>query len=153
VTELIVIIVVVVVLAALLVWWWTARRRTAPGRVLDHQPDSSWDDRPRPGEIWIADVPFQDRRGSKVRPCLVIRVHPSYVDVLKITSQDKSSRADHVEIETRSWDPEATHNSFLDTSAPIRVGDMSLERCVGRLHDKAALSRVKRQHALGWVGR
>ncbi|MFF4892123.1 type II toxin-antitoxin system PemK/MazF family toxin [Micromonospora chersina] len=74
---------------------------------------------PRPGEIWWADVPYADGTGSKVRPCLVLRIDGRDADVLKITSQDKSDRDDHVPIPTRSWDPNADHDSFLDISEPI----------------------------------
>ncbi|PSK62572.1 hypothetical protein B0E53_05521 [Micromonospora sp. MH33] len=74
---------------------------------------------PRPGEIWWADVPYADGTGSKVRPCLVLRVDGRDADVLKITSQDKSDRDDHVPIPTRNWDPTADHDSFLDISEPI----------------------------------
>ncbi|MGV9806579.1 type II toxin-antitoxin system PemK/MazF family toxin [Micromonospora chersina] len=74
---------------------------------------------PRAGEIWWADVPYADGTGSKVRPCLVLRVDGRDADVLKITSQDKSDRDDHVPIPTRSWDPNAEHDSFLDISEPI----------------------------------
>ncbi|MEU9823926.1 type II toxin-antitoxin system PemK/MazF family toxin [Micromonospora chersina] len=76
---------------------------------------------PRAGEIWWADVPYADGTGSKVRPCLVLRVDGRDADVLKITSQDKSDRDDHVPIPTRSWDPNADHDSFLDVSEPIRL--------------------------------
>ncbi|MEU0153662.1 type II toxin-antitoxin system PemK/MazF family toxin [Micromonospora fulviviridis] len=74
---------------------------------------------PRPGEIWWADVPYADGTGSKVRPCLVLRVDGRDADVLKITSKDKSDRDDHVPIPTRSWDPNADHDSFLNISEPI----------------------------------
>ncbi|WNM40728.1 type II toxin-antitoxin system PemK/MazF family toxin [Micromonospora halotolerans] len=76
---------------------------------------------PRPGEIWWADVPYADGTGSKVRPCLVLRLDGRDADVLKITSQDKSGRDDHLPIPTRSWDPNADHDSFLDISEPIPV--------------------------------
>lgn len=47
---------------------------------------------PVPGEIWWADVPFQDLRDSKDRPCLVVAVNSHGADVLSITSQNQSSR-------------------------------------------------------------
>ncbi|MEU4665280.1 MULTISPECIES: type II toxin-antitoxin system PemK/MazF family toxin [Micromonospora] len=78
-------------------------------------------DEPRPGEIWWADVPYADGTGSKVRPCLVLRVDGGDAEVLKITSQDKSDRDDHLPIPTRSWDPDADHDSYLDISEPIPV--------------------------------
>ncbi|MFJ8832755.1 type II toxin-antitoxin system PemK/MazF family toxin [Micromonospora aurantiaca] len=76
---------------------------------------------PRPGEIWWADVPYADGTGSKVRPCLVLRVDGRDAEVLKITSQDKSDRDDHLPIPTRDWDPGADHDSYLDVSEPIPV--------------------------------
>ncbi|MET7469291.1 type II toxin-antitoxin system PemK/MazF family toxin [Micromonospora sp. NPDC005257] len=78
-------------------------------------------DEPRPGEIWWADVPYADGTGSKVRPCLVLRVDGQDAEVLKITSQDKSDRDDHLPIPTRDWDPDADHDSYLDVSEPIPV--------------------------------
>ncbi|WP_246248303.1 carotenoid biosynthesis protein [Micromonospora maritima] len=51
----------------------------------------------------------------------VDRVDGRDADVLKITSQDKSDRDDHLPIPTRSWDPGADHDSFLDVSEPIPV--------------------------------
>ncbi|MFC3504928.1 type II toxin-antitoxin system PemK/MazF family toxin [Micromonospora krabiensis] len=91
---------------------------TAPRpRTADDVPAGS----PQPGEIWWADVPYADGSGSKVRPCLVLRAGGRGADVLKITSQDKSGRDDHVPIPTRDWDPGAEHDSYLDLSEPIRV--------------------------------
>ncbi|NES28622.1 type II toxin-antitoxin system PemK/MazF family toxin [Micromonospora terminaliae] len=94
-------------------------RTGAPPRPRDaaRAPASA----PRPGEIWWADVPYADGTGSKVRPCLVLRVDGRDADVLKITSQDKSNRDDHLPIPTRSWDPDADHDSYLDISEPIPV--------------------------------
>jgi hypothetical protein len=66
-------------------------------------------------------VPYEDGTGSKVRPCLVLRTGRYGADVLKITSQDKSNRTDHVRIPTRAWDPGADHDSYLDLTDPIRV--------------------------------
>jgi PemK-like, MazF-like toxin of type II toxin-antitoxin system len=77
--------------------------------------------RPRPGEIWWADVPYEDGTGSKVRPCLVLRTGRYGAEVLKITSQDKGNRTDHVRIPTQAWDPGADHDSYLDLTDPIPV--------------------------------
>ncbi|MCI4064652.1 type II toxin-antitoxin system PemK/MazF family toxin [Micromonospora sp. R77] len=92
-------------------------QRPAPARGADRRPAGA----PQPGEIWWADVPYADGTGSKVRPCLVLRADGRGADVLKITSQDKSDRDDHVRIPTRSWDADADHDSFLDVSEPIHV--------------------------------
>jgi PemK-like, MazF-like toxin of type II toxin-antitoxin system len=128
-------------------------RRRSTGtkpRLLDGPPDSSWLSRPRPQEIWFADVPFQDGTGAKVRPCLVLRVHRSSVDVLKITSQDKRNRWDHLEIETSSWDPKATHNSFVDFSSALTVTDHDFVRRAGTVDDPT-WRQITRRHAAGWT--
>jgi len=132
-------------LAAFLYWRW--REATI---VLPKAPDRSWRRRPSPGQIWWADVPFDDFRGSKVRPCLVIRTHQHYVEVLKITSQDKSHRWDHVEIETASWDRQARYNSFLDLSSPRRLWDDAFKRRAG-VCDPGTWQEVLDRHNTGWV--
>ncbi|MFF0654142.1 type II toxin-antitoxin system PemK/MazF family toxin [Micromonospora tulbaghiae] len=93
-------------------------RAGAPPRPRGGRTDRG---EPRPGEIWWADVPYADGTGSKVRPCLVLRVDGRDAEVLKITSQDKSGRDDHLPIPTRDWDPDAGHDSYLDVSEPIPV--------------------------------
>ncbi|GIG64999.1 hypothetical protein Pen01_12940 [Phytomonospora endophytica] len=102
---------------------------------------------PAPGEIWWADVPFEDGTGSKVRPCLVLRADGRGAAVLKITSQDQSHRRDHVEIATRHWDPKARHNSHLDLTDPIRVSRGSFTKRAGRL-DAGTWSKVRRLHRI-----
>ncbi|MBB2923010.1 type II toxin-antitoxin system PemK/MazF family toxin [Cellulomonas cellasea] len=52
----------------------------------------------RPGEVWFARVPFEDGSGAKDRPVLVLSVGPRTCGVARITSQDKSTRADHVRV-------------------------------------------------------
>jgi hypothetical protein len=87
--------------------------------------------RPCRGDLWWADVPFSDNTGAKVRPCLVLRRRRDGVLVLKITSQDKSHRRDHVVIPTRSWDPRATHDSYLNLGEPILVRGTAFKRRAG----------------------
>lgn len=113
-------------------------------------PDASWRDRPQPGEIWWADVPFHGEPGSKVRPCLVLRTYKARVDVLKITSQDRSDRRDHIEIPTRTWDSHAKHNSYLDLSDPYKVRATSFERKAGKIDDKT-WRLVRMTHNTGFV--
>ncbi|WP_446218919.1 type II toxin-antitoxin system PemK/MazF family toxin [Micromonospora sp. IBHARD004] len=131
-----------IVLAVAAGWLWSEWRRRAAGgaepsrggttapprpRGADRRPATA----PRPGEIWWADVPYADGTGSKVRPCLVLRADDRGADVLKITSQDKSDRDDHVRIPTRSWDADADHDSFLDVSEPIRIPATAFEDRAG----------------------
>ena len=54
--------------------------------------------RPRPGEVWFAQVPFEDRPGSKDRPVLVLSVDGAAYEVARFTSQDRSARRDHVRV-------------------------------------------------------
>jgi PemK-like, MazF-like toxin of type II toxin-antitoxin system len=111
--------------------------RTGAGRggVLPHPADDAAETTttPRPGEIWWADVPYEDGPGHKVRPCVVLRTYRGGAEVLKITSQDQSQRQDHVEIPTRTWDPDADHNSFLDLTGPLRVPFTSFDDRTGSL--------------------
>jgi mRNA-degrading endonuclease toxin of MazEF toxin-antitoxin module len=117
-------------LAGLVVW---SLRRRATG--------------PRRGEIWWADVPYTDGSGSKVRPCLVLVRHWRGIVVLKITSQDKSRRRDHITIPTRSWDPHAQHDSYLNLGEPIVVRSRAFRRRAGAC-DPAVLSRIGQHRGL-----
>lgn len=47
---------------------------------------------PQVGKVWWADVPFEDRSGSKDRPCLVVETHGLRAVVLYVTSTDKTGR-------------------------------------------------------------
>ena len=108
---------------------WLLRRRARAGR-------------PSSGDIWWADVPYARGRGSKLRPCLVVRRRRDGIVVLKITSQDKSHRRDHIRIPTRRWDPRADHDSYLNLGEPIVVRRAAFRRRAG-----AADRTVRRQIA------
>ncbi|MEU4527996.1 type II toxin-antitoxin system PemK/MazF family toxin [Micromonospora ureilytica] len=110
------------------------RRPTAPKPRGTDRPSAKprSRDTPQPGEIWWADVPYADGSGSKVRPCLVLRADSRGADVLKITSQDKSDRDDHVRIPTRDWDPGAEHDSYLSLTEPIRLSSAAFADHAGR---------------------
>ena len=69
---------------------------------------------PKPGEMWWADVPFEDVSGSKERPVLVFGVLDDHMEVLKSTSQDRLDRSDHIALPVAGWDPRARHDSCLD---------------------------------------
>jgi hypothetical protein len=118
-------------------------------KLRETPPDESWRQRPQPGEIWWAEVPFDDGTGSKVRPCLVLRTFKTRVEVLKITSQDQRTRHDHIEIPTRTWDPKADHNSFLDLTDPYRLRDSAFERRAGVI-DARIWAKVQRVHPTGF---
>lgn len=87
--------------------------------------------RPTAGDIWWATVPYARGRGAKLRPCLVLLNHRNGIVVLKITSQDKSHRRDHVLIPTRGWDKRAGHDSYLNMGEPILVRPTAFQRRAG----------------------
>jgi PemK-like, MazF-like toxin of type II toxin-antitoxin system len=99
----------------------------------------------RPGEIWWADVPYEDGTGSKVRPCLILKPRWNGYDVLKITSQDQSRRHDYIRIPTRHWDRNAEKDSYLDLSDPIRV--RVLDNKAGVL-DSPTWRKVRKLHGI-----
>lgn len=98
---------------------------------------------PRRGDIWWADVPFADGTGAKLRPCLVVRWRWRGIEVLKITSQDKSRRRDHVPIPTRGWDARARRDSYLNLGEPIVVRRRAFRRRAGTA-DPATLRLIAR---------
>ncbi|MFD3376258.1 MULTISPECIES: type II toxin-antitoxin system PemK/MazF family toxin [unclassified Streptomyces] len=73
-------------------------RGRKPGRLPDRPPGrprglrSSRTSRPRPAEIWWANVPFEDGPGAKDRPCLVLSVRGRTAVVAKITSKNHDER-------------------------------------------------------------
>lgn len=96
---------------------------------------------PRRDEIWWAEVPFADGTGAKLRPCLVTRTTWRGALVLKITSQDKRTRRDHIPIPTKAWDPRARHDSYLNLAEPILVRRAAFKRRAGTA-DRTTLSRI-----------
>ncbi|MFI5927370.1 type II toxin-antitoxin system PemK/MazF family toxin [Micromonospora sp. NPDC051543] len=103
-----------------------------PGSTPRSRDTDRATDAPAAGEIWWADVPYADGSGSKIRPCLVLRADSRGADVLKITSQDKSDRDDHVRIPTRDWDPGAEHDSYLSLTEPVRISSADFADRAGR---------------------
>jgi hypothetical protein len=103
--------------------------------------------RPYRGDLWWADVPFTDGSGGKVRPCLVLLRHADGIVVLKITSQDKSHRRDHVVIPTRAWDRRAGHDSYLNLGEPVVLAASAFKRRAGAC-DRAVLRRVAAEQRL-----
>ncbi|GHJ49089.1 hypothetical protein Cs7R123_64310 [Catellatospora sp. TT07R-123] len=69
---------------------------------------------PRPKEIWWGEVEFREGEGSKDRPFVILRTFESHLEVLQITSQDKSHRDDHLEFRTTSDDPYAVEGGWLE---------------------------------------
>ena len=76
------------VIVAVLVLGWLRRGPAAGSRGSA----------PQPGEVWFADVPFEDRTGSKDRPVLVLSIGAGGCEIARFTSQDKDARRDHVRV-------------------------------------------------------
>ena len=81
------------VVAAILLIGWLRRPRGA-GRA----PDPATRDATATGDVWFAEVPFEDGSGSKDRPVLVLSVVARSCEVARFTSQDKNGRRDHVRV-------------------------------------------------------
>ncbi|MEZ7131390.1 hypothetical protein ACBR40_39170 [Nonomuraea sp. AD125B] len=125
------------------------RAATRPSVHLE-PPDASWRSRVHPGQICWASLQFADRPGWKDRPCLVIRTHEQGVDVLKITSKNKSHRYECIQIPTRSWDKRAREDSWLDLGESYFIWDQAIRRVAG-FCDAATWHQVTRRHRTGYV--
>jgi hypothetical protein len=142
-------------LAVALVVGYALRRRrgpTGPGRLaaVPPPPRPAWRNRPAPGEIWWAEVPFQDGTGAKVRPCLVVRTGADGVAVLKITSQDQHRYQSHLRLPTAGWDAHADHDSWLDLRSAYQLRDTAFRNRAGVV-DARSWRSVRRAHATGWA--
>jgi mRNA-degrading endonuclease toxin of MazEF toxin-antitoxin module len=113
--------VVLLALVAALVDGWGSRR---PQGRRTRPPGRTDSVRPRPAEIWWADVPFEDGPGAKDRPCLVLSVRGRRATVAKITSKYRDERAGVIPLPPGSVGDTRGRASFLET-------DELREVCVG----------------------
>ncbi|MET8285513.1 MULTISPECIES: type II toxin-antitoxin system PemK/MazF family toxin [Streptomyces] len=85
--------------------------------------------RPRPAEIWWANVPYEDMAGGKDRPCLVLVVRGERATVAKITSKYHDERAGVIPLPPGAvGDGRA---SFLETDELREVSVGEFRRRVG----------------------
>ncbi|NUL06265.1 type II toxin-antitoxin system PemK/MazF family toxin, partial [Streptomyces lunaelactis] len=89
--------------------------------------------RPRPGEIWWAEVPYEDGPGSKDRPCLVLTVRGGTVQVAKITSKYNDERPGVISLPPGTVGDARGRPSFLETDELRDVGLWEFRRRVGVL--------------------
>jgi hypothetical protein len=140
-------------LAVVVLLVWLVRSRTkVPTKARPGPPKAKAKPKvdrtgPQPGEIWWADVPYEDYSGHKVRPCVVLRTGKGFREVLKITSQDQSHRQDHVRIPTKTWDPGADRDSYLDLTGPVKVKVAKFDDRAGAL-DPAIWRKVRQLYGL-----
>ncbi|MGI5482572.1 type II toxin-antitoxin system PemK/MazF family toxin [Streptomyces lavendofoliae] len=71
--------------------------------------------RPMAGEIWWADVPYEDGPGSKDRPCLVLAVRGDTALVAKITSRYRDERPGVIALRPDAVGDARGRPSFLET--------------------------------------
>ncbi|WP_030908504.1 type II toxin-antitoxin system PemK/MazF family toxin [Streptomyces sp. NRRL F-5126] len=99
--------------------------------------------RPRPGEIWWADVPYEDGPGSKDRPCLVLAVRGSSVKVAKITTKHHAERPGVIPLPAGTVGDSRGRPSFLETDEVREVRASAFRRRAGAA-DPALWDRVRR---------
>ncbi|MFF8290316.1 type II toxin-antitoxin system PemK/MazF family toxin [Streptomyces sp. NPDC016309] len=91
------------------------RRRRPGGRTRPPGRPGARGARPRPGEIWWADVPYEDGPGSKDRPCLVLTVRGGTALVAKITSRYRDDRPGVIALRPGAVGDARGRPSFLET--------------------------------------
>ncbi|MET8163114.1 type II toxin-antitoxin system PemK/MazF family toxin [Streptomyces sp. NPDC005329] len=135
--------VILLALVATLVDGWgrgrrPQRRRTRPpgrttGRPSGRPPTRGRGsaDRPRPAEIWWADVPFEDGPGVKDRPCLVLMVRGDRATVAKITSKYHDERAGVIPLPPGAVGDAQGRPSFLETDELRQIRMRDFRRRVG----------------------
>ncbi|MFF2894947.1 type II toxin-antitoxin system PemK/MazF family toxin [Streptomyces sp. NPDC057966] len=98
--------------------------------------------RPRPGEIWWAEVPYEDGPGAKDRPCLVLSVRGDSVLVAKITSKLHADRPGVIALPAGTVGDARGRASFLETDELREVAVRGFRRRVGVV-DPAVWERVR----------
>ncbi|MEU1052292.1 type II toxin-antitoxin system PemK/MazF family toxin [Streptomyces sp. NPDC005876] len=105
-----------------------AGRRRPPGRPGERGGRGA---RPRPAEIWWANVPYEDTGGAKDRPCLVIAVRGRRVTVVKITSRYRDGRSGVIPLPPGSVGDARGRASYLETQELREVPVREFRRRVG----------------------
>ncbi|MGW7254899.1 type II toxin-antitoxin system PemK/MazF family toxin [Streptomyces sp. NPDC054834] len=127
--------VVLLALVATLVDGWgrgrrPPRRRTRPpGHPEGFHGQAAA--RPHPGDIWWANVPYEDGPGGKDRPCLVLAVRGNRATVAKITSKYHDERAGVIPLPPGSVGDAHGRPSFLETDELRHVAVWDFRRRVG----------------------
>ncbi|MEU2184747.1 type II toxin-antitoxin system PemK/MazF family toxin [Streptomyces thermolilacinus] len=109
-------------------------RTRPPGRPPVRRPEgprTAPERRPEPGDIWWAEVPFEDGPGAKDRPCLVLAVRGDSALVAKITSKYREERAGVIALPPGSVGDARGRASFLETEELRDVGLWEFRRRVG----------------------
>ncbi|MFD4760488.1 type II toxin-antitoxin system PemK/MazF family toxin [Streptomyces sp. NPDC058439] len=99
--------------------------------------------RPRPGEIWWAEVPYEDGPGTKDRPCLVLSVRGDSALVAKITSKHHEERPGVIVLPAGAVGDARGRASFLETDELREVALRGFRRLVGVV-DAGVWERVRK---------
>ncbi|MFC8272154.1 type II toxin-antitoxin system PemK/MazF family toxin [Streptomyces sp. NPDC057271] len=87
---------------------------------------------PRAGEIWWAEVPYEDGPGSKDRPCLVLALRGDSALVAKITSRYHDERQGVIPLPPGAVGDAQGRPSFLETDELREVPVGEFRRRAGR---------------------
>jgi mRNA-degrading endonuclease toxin of MazEF toxin-antitoxin module len=124
--------VVLLALVATLIDGWGRGRRPRrggpPGRATEPGRRRV---RPRPAEIWWANVPYDEGAGTKDRPCLVLSVRGRRVTVAKITSRYRDGRSGVIPLPPGAVGDAHGRPSFLETGELRVVPVWDFRRRVG----------------------
>ncbi|WP_327230435.1 type II toxin-antitoxin system PemK/MazF family toxin [Streptomyces murinus] len=125
--------VVLLALVATVVDGWGRGRRPAgrrlrpPGRAgtRERHAATARGGRPAPGDIWWANVPYEDRAEMKDRPCLVLAVRGNRATVAKISTKYHDERAGVIPLPPGAVGDARGRPSFLQTDElrEVPVGD------------------------------
>ncbi|MET8517442.1 type II toxin-antitoxin system PemK/MazF family toxin [Streptomyces sp. NPDC005077] len=116
-------------------------RTRPPGRT--DRPRRGPERTPRPGEIWWAEVPYEDGPGSKDRPCLVLSVRDGAARVAKITSKHHEERPGVIALPPGTVGDPRGRASFLETDELRDVVVRGFRRRVGVV-DPGVWDQVRR---------
>lgn len=85
------------------------------------------------GEVFWANVDFEDGDGSKVRPVLVVGKRGSKVEVLPITSKEhRAGQAGYIEVSRKGWD-RSPGRSFVNCRRRLTMSRFDLQDSAGMM--------------------
>ncbi|WP_327367658.1 type II toxin-antitoxin system PemK/MazF family toxin [Streptomyces sp. NBC_01217] len=116
--------------------------RTRPPAGPGREPTRGPERRPRAGEIWWAEVPYEDGPGAKDRPCLVLSVRGDSALVAKITSKYHEERPGVIALPAGTVGDARGRASFLETDELREVAVRGFRRRVGVV-DAGVWERVR----------
>ncbi|WP_030382788.1 MULTISPECIES: type II toxin-antitoxin system PemK/MazF family toxin [unclassified Streptomyces] len=133
--------VVLLAFVAALVDGWGRRGRRRPPRSARPGSRGAAGERPRPAEIWWADVPPDDGAEGDL-PCLVLAVRGDRAVVARITSRYREERTGVIPLPPGTVGDPRDHPRFLETDELRDVPLWDFRRRVGAV-DPALWDQVR----------